>query len=232
MRSSANCAYSGWMAALAVGVCAPGALGQDYTVGPRTYYLHQPSSFQQGCWGDCLCPLTLPEPMRGTFTLALITVGDVTDFYSVSNVNWFVPRLAGQPFNVTIAGSGNFAAGQVPWADHQNMWLDLTAAPQPGPWAGVGEFFTTLESGMRTVPPPVIDMEVANSATGCPGVRLRIVASWYKSDWNGDGAVNVADIFALLRDYFGGGAKADYNGDGLASVADIMAMLGDWFAGV
>ena len=204
------------------------ASGQDYGTGPTTYYLHRPSSYQEGCWGLCACPLTVPAPMRGAFTLSLITVGDVTDFYSVTNVNWTVPLLG--PSGTTLTGSGNFSAGQFPYANHQHMNLDLTLTPPHGSWTGVQHFFTTPEAGMRSIDPPPISIEIANSSTGCPGIRLRVVASRYRSDWDGDGTVGIPDIFAFLADYFRG--QGDYTGDGQNNVSDIMAMLGDWFARV
>ncbi len=216
-------------AGLFVAACPSFVRAQDYVQSPRTYYLHPPSSYQQGCWGPCACWLSVPETMRGTFTLNLITVGDATDFYSITNVNWTVPTLAGQPLNMTIMGSGTFGAGQVPFSAHQNMTLDLTLAPPP--WNTTSPFHTTSTSTMRTVAPPVIDMEVADSTTGCPGIRLRVVASWYRSNYDANGAIGTPDIFAFVNSWFAGSAAADFDGVGGLAITDIFAFLNSWLAG-
>jgi len=215
--------------AVAASICAT-ARAQDYGNGPNTYYLHRGSSFQHGCWGACACPLSARETMRGTFTLSLISVGNVTDFYSVSNVQWTVPRLAGQPFNEVLNGNGNFSAGQVPFATHQHISLDVNLGTPFPPYAAAQHFETTLAASTRSVAPPAIDIELENSTTGCPGIRLRVVASWYLSDWNSDGVRSVQDIFAFLADYFQG--NADYNADNQTTIQDIFSFLADWFAGV
>ncbi len=213
-------------------VALPGlARGQDYGAGPHVYYLHQPSSYQQGCFGLCACALSNEEPMRGSFTLSLVTVGNATDFYAISNVHWTVPPLAGQPFNVALDGAGTFAAGQEPFNTHQHMSLDLTLTPAPLPWSGPQHFDTTDASGMRTVAPPVIVMQVANNATGCPGVRLRIAASRFRSDADNTGTITIADVFAFLDSWFAGSEYADFNASNALEVQDIFDYLAAWFAG-
>ena len=193
---------------------------------PVVFHLHRGSTFQSGCWGACACALSNPEPLRGTFRLELVNIGNVTDFYQVSQVDWHVQSLFGQPFNRVISGSGPFAAGQAPFADHQFMNLDLTIAPTPAPWEGTGVF---SGDGLRTVDPPVIDILIANSTTGCPGVRMRLVASWFQSDWDASGQVGPDDLFEFLGDYFGD--QADYTMSGATSVQDLFAFLADWFVG-
>lgn len=218
--------------AIAVLVCAAaarGAAAQDYVDGnvPRTYYLHRGSTYQSGCWGPCACPLTNAEAMRGSFVLSLVNIGDVTDFYSVTNVRWVVPTIAGQAFDRTITGMGTFSAGQFPYANHQHMMLDLSISPATNGWGNVEHFDS--DGAQRTVNPPVMDINIANSMTGCPGVRMHLRASWYQSDWNGDGVVAVQDVFDLLADYFAG--RGDYNLNGATSVQDIFDFLEDYFGG-
>ncbi len=50
-----------------------------------------------------------------------------------------------------------------------------------------------------------------------------------RADWDRNGAVEVADIFAFLASWFAG--NADFDGDGVTEVPDIFAFLADWFAG-
>jgi len=52
------------------------------------------------------------------------------------------------------------------------------------------------------------------------------------ADFNGDGARNVADIFAFLNAWFANEEVADFDGSGLpVAVPDIFAFLSVWFAG-
>lgn len=212
----------------AAAITAVPAAAQQYipAESPVVFHLHRGSTFQAGCWGACACALSDPEPLRGTFRLELVNIGNATDFYQISQIDWRIRSLFGQQFNRVIAGSGPFAAGQAPFADHQFMNLDLTISPSPSPWEGTGVF---SGDGLRSVDPPVIDILVANSATGCPGVRMRLVATWFQSDWDASGRVGPEDLFEFLSDYFR--AQADYTMDGSTSVQDLFAFLTDWFAG-
>ena len=164
--------------------------------------------------------------MRGTFALTLITVGNATDFYAISDVNWSVS--SGPMLN----GSGTFAAGPAPFNPSQHMSLDLTISPATPPWTGVQHFDTTTAAGARTVAPPVISIQLANSETGCPGVRVWVVASRYRSDWDASGTISVTDIFGYLNAWFAGSGYADFNASNTLEVQDIFDFLGAWFAGI
>lgn len=50
------------------------------------------------------------------------------------------------------------------------------------------------------------------------------------ADFNQDGVVNPADIFAFLAAYFAGDSRADMNGSGALEVSDIFAFLNEYFA--
>jgi hypothetical protein len=50
------------------------------------------------------------------------------------------------------------------------------------------------------------------------------------ADYNGDGVIQVQDIFDFLNGWFAGDPRADFNGGGL-SVQDIFDFLNSWFAG-
>lgn len=208
------------------------AQAQDYGSGSHAYYLHQPSNFQQGCWGPCACALTPELPMRGGFTLSLAGIGSVTDFYTISAAHFVVPPSSNLAQQITLDGSGTFSAGQVPFATHQNMSLNLTMTTGQQPPLPPQQFNTTTETGNRSVPPPVIAIQIANSTTGCPGVRTRLIASWYRSDYDASGVVSVADILEFLNGWFGGSPYADFDGSGALAVPDIIAFINAWFAGV
>jgi hypothetical protein len=165
--------------------------------------------------------------MFGSFVLTLTNIGDVTDQYSVTAVDWRVPTIAGQPMLTTLTGSGRFSAGQSPFAQHQFLSLDLTVTPATLGLTNPVRFES--DYGDRTVPPPIIRIEAANSTTGCPGVRVQIVATRFRADWNADSLISTQDIFDFLADYFAG--QADYTGNGVTSVGDLFALLADYFAG-
>lgn len=194
---------------------------------PTTFYLHRGSSYQTGCWGDCACPLNAAEPMHGSFVLHLVSVGNATDFYRIDQIDWRIPTFASQPFNRVIIGSGPFSAGQAPFASHQFASLDLIISPATPLWTGEVQF---SGGGTRTVDPPIMDISIANTDVGCPGIRMRLLASWYKSDWNASGQVSTQDLFDFLDDYFLN--RADYTGTGATSVQDLFDFLGDFFAGI
>jgi ELWxxDGT repeat protein len=51
------------------------------------------------------------------------------------------------------------------------------------------------------------------------------------ADYNRSGALNVADVFDYLSDWFIGAYRADFNGSGGVNVQDIFDFLNSWFAG-
>lgn len=59
----------------------------------------------------------------------------------------------------------------------------------------------------------------ANVPTPCP------------CDWDENGTIEVADIFAFLASWFAGEARADFDGENGVGVPDIFAFLACWFAG-
>ncbi len=51
------------------------------------------------------------------------------------------------------------------------------------------------------------------------------------ADFNGDGTLDVPDIFAFLSAWFANDPRADFDGNGTREVSDIFAFLSAWFAG-
>jgi hypothetical protein len=75
---------------------------------PTVYRLTSQSSFVQGCFPPCLCPLSLSQDVRGTLTLTPAETDPFFAHYDVSDVNIFVS--AGE--NMThITGSGTYQIG-------------------------------------------------------------------------------------------------------------------------
>jgi len=50
-----------------------------------------------------------------------------------------------------------------------------------------------------------------------------------RCDWNGNGVLEIQDVFDFLNDWFA--SDGEFNGDGVLSVADVFDMLNCWFAG-
>ena len=59
--------------------------------------------------------------------------------------------------------------------------------------------------------------------------------AWFGSsrfvDANGSGAIEVADIFAFTNAWMAGDMRTDYNGSGGLTVQDVFDYLNAWFAG-
>ena len=58
---------------------------------PSTIYrLNPDSSFQQGCFAPCMCPIRLGTVVRGTFVLTPTGIDGAFTTYAVTDVNWIV----------------------------------------------------------------------------------------------------------------------------------------------
>src|SRR5881396_3880438 len=54
------------------------------------YRLNKDSTFQQGCFPPCLCPIMIAVPVEGTFVLTPTGFDGLFDTYAVTDVNWLV----------------------------------------------------------------------------------------------------------------------------------------------
>jgi hypothetical protein len=94
---------------------------------PTLYRVDPGTRFVRGCFAPCACPVWESSSVTGTFRLALITVGDVFDFYEVTDVHLKVHRSTGEVLPIT--GSGTYAVSTI--ADLQRMDLTLTVGTDP-----------------------------------------------------------------------------------------------------
>ena len=94
---------------------------------PTLYRLERTSTFMRGCFPPCMCPVMESAPIAGTFRLALISVGNVFDFYEVTGVRFRLQRNTGEV--VEITGSGTYAVSTI--ADLQRMELTLVVGREP-----------------------------------------------------------------------------------------------------
>src|SRR6266478_346281 len=78
-------------ASLILGVVAPSTAASAQT--STLYRLNKDSTFQQGCFPPCLCPIMIAVPVKGTFVLTPTGFDGLFDAYTVTDVNWLVLHL-------------------------------------------------------------------------------------------------------------------------------------------
>lgn len=87
---------------------AVGAMLAGIARGEEIYRLTSASSFQEGCFDPCLCPLTQEQPVVGTFSLRAIASQGGFDRYAVVGVHW---RVQGRDPELRVSGSGIYSVG-------------------------------------------------------------------------------------------------------------------------
>lgn len=202
------------------GVCGPAA-AQPATAPGTVYLLRGPSVEQEGCFELCLCPIQLNGSVTGTFVLQPAPSAYPTARYAVRSVNWAF-KSPGAATITRVTGSGVYER-VVAVGGTERMTLTLSFNGGPG---------RAFDSGpVPSVPGavfPAIDIVLSeNGIPACHDTRLSIAASPRTCDWNASGAVELADIFSFLQDWFAG--DADFDGDGATDVRDIFGFLADWF---
>src|SRR5689334_9368811 len=76
--------------------------------GPTFYTLNTNSSFEQGCFGPCECPVLIVQPVKGTFTLTPTGFDPLFSNYAVTDVHWSFPV---NNTNRIVTGSGTYKIG-------------------------------------------------------------------------------------------------------------------------
>ena len=107
-----------------VSFCVPLFLGFLLAVNPATaqttnvpgatlYRLKPDSSFLQGCFGPCMCPVMITEPVRGTFFLTPAGFDGVFYNFAVTDVKWSFTNNAWttNAGTTTVTGSGAYKSG-------------------------------------------------------------------------------------------------------------------------
>jgi CSLREA domain-containing protein len=203
-------------------------------------------------------PVAPPGPLAARKTDAVLqncTVRGST--YGISGRNFFGPGV-GVRYRGCIHGhsavASFFDSVDAPYTSlGDNVRYDTTGGP-----AATGDVLSTdallgslAYNGGQT---PTIDTKPASPAIGhIPSARMRsttdqrgfprklagsdagAVERVVGGDVNGDGAVNVSDIFYLINFLFAGGpvpiGEADMNGDGAVNVSDVFYLINTLFAG-
>jgi len=94
---------------------------------PTVYRLEPGTTFQQGCFPPCLCPLLQEVSVRGTFNLTPAGFDGLFNTYAITDVSWIVSIGSG---NLRITGSGTYRVGGEVALLHR-MELDLKVGEQP-----------------------------------------------------------------------------------------------------
>lgn len=192
----------------------------DPLEGTHRFRLLPDSQFLTGCFPPCECPL-FSYPMLGTFDLTLVGIGDVTDFYDISNVDFVIvgtgPHISGAArYGVSEVGDFQWIDGDftLPGSNTQRMHSDIT----PG-----GAQF------------PLIAVQASINGMVCHDTVLSIVALPVAclADLDQDGAVDLDDLAQILA-HFGttaGAATADGDIDGdhdvdLSDLAEFLSQFG------
>src|SRR5262245_52991948 len=106
-----------------IGVIATSGLtnAQIDTSGGTLYRLNQDSTFQEGCFPPCLCPITEAVPVKGTFVLTPTGFDGLYNTYAITDVNWLTSSGGAETI---VTGRGTYKiGGEV--ALQQQLILDL-----------------------------------------------------------------------------------------------------------
>ena len=127
------------------------------------YELDGASSYQEGCFDPCMCPIMMNDTLKGTFLLAPAGGEGDPDVYAVTGVAWGYRR--GEAW-VQVAGSGTYTLGP---AGHR-LELDLVAGDGPP---------RHYDSGLVPAPGnfPEIDIAAAVNGFFCYDYAFTVSAS-------------------------------------------------------
>jgi hypothetical protein len=136
----------------------------------QTYVLVEGSTFQRGCFDPCACPISLEEPMAGTFSLVPRSDNGLFAEYELLDVRWKVEgAVYATPPGAEITGAGSYTVGGE-FAVQQRMQAELQVADEPpapfdsGWVAGGGGF------------PDQIDIEISKNGKFCFDTVMHVVA--------------------------------------------------------
>ena len=93
---------------------------------PTVYRLEPGTTFQQGCFPPCLCPLLQEVSVRGTFNLTPAGFDGLFNTYAITDVSWIVSIGSA---DLRITGSGTYrVGGEVAEGGRRQVALDDQAA--------------------------------------------------------------------------------------------------------
>jgi len=118
--------WTGVIVGILLTICSVAGAQTASPAASTIYRLNQKSTYQEGCFPPCLCPISQLTSVRGTFILTPDERGDAFATYRVTDVDWIF-ELGNQTVQVT--GSGTYELGGE--ASQQRLQLDLKVGDQP-----------------------------------------------------------------------------------------------------
>ncbi len=160
----------------------------------------------------------------------------------VLNANYAAPTNAdfATPFGVDVFGRPTFLVrfrlpgGLAAPAGNVHLAIRPRIAQSSQGTIGVLESMANGPSGLwassSLLAPGYLVFEQQGFSTR-NGVFAYRVVTGCGSDYDGDGAITVTDIFTFLNAWFASEPGADFDGAGGVAVTDIFGFLNQWFAG-
>jgi len=108
------------------------------------------SSYQEGCFDPCSCPIMMNDTLQGTFFLSPVGGESGNAVYAVTDVAWSYRR--GEVW-IQVAGSGSYTLGP----DRHRLELDLVADDAP---------LLHFDSGLVAAPGTFPKIEIAAAVNG------------------------------------------------------------------
>src|SRR6266446_1552715 len=94
---------------LFLGVVTSSGPAQTGTSSTGTIYrLNQDSTFEQGCFAPCECPVMFVSAVRGTFVLTPTGFDGLFNTYAVDDLQWFVAK---GDTNKLVTGKSTYKVG-------------------------------------------------------------------------------------------------------------------------
>jgi hypothetical protein len=94
---------------------------------PGRYLLTVDSTYQEGCFPPCACPISVEMPVQGTLALTPVTADPLYTTFRIDDVHWRISR-GGE--DTWVTGSGSYRVGGELAIMHQ-LTLDLELGDAP-----------------------------------------------------------------------------------------------------
>lgn len=221
--------FSTWFA-LGISLGCGIARAQESVAYPEAYYKNE------RCLPPCRCALgTLEGRITGTYTLTLVNIGDVFDFYTIDDIDFRVLTSSGV---LAMTGSGVYQ--QSPIIEKQYMRLEVFIGNAIGPITLESDF-VPLEVSLPAIKIELSELDIACTTfttmfVGGPAVSCTVDFDNGEGMGIPDNAVDVSDLLYFLSKFEEGNVAVDLVGgpcacpdcfcpDGAVDVQDLLYFL-------
>ena len=135
------------------------------------YALQKTSTYEDGCFAPCMCPILVQADLRGRFSLILVGNENGYDVFNVKNVQWFVTLWDGS--SIFVRGSGIYRTNTT--TKVQRLELDLLVSDRP---------LEHYDSGLVAIrePLPYFNITISKNGQYCHDTVFKIDAAPAPSD--------------------------------------------------